>query len=860
MKLLTKNELQGIDSTSTTIKKWDEFFKTALPNLGYKDFLLKNMYPYEQGIPMLDGTYMPVPKDTGRVFFKMSFADKLAGALIPSGEGTAASWLRACALIFSLFIYKYEIFQALFPDKSEEDYDKLVEYFRIRKEDITNEKEVITRVREGIHYDLKKDSVPFTYWSEFINNSDIFYSALHSRGYKVIQGTINDLERENIPYLPGPDSVEFAGTRFGSIYHLTGSAPALFIYNKKLEDLSLDFPRDFMRKAMKIISGDNAYSQLTRFDEVYLQDYLVISLNPIDKFMCSTKQAFSSCISIARQDDISGTASNPAFGLPALFPSDSVFMVFMTPGKHKNMYWESSEWKKDPSERDKNKAYKYLKMTCRALTYKGTLTKYAKGELELIDNSSSRFSDIKDTVKQCIKDINPTQARLFVGRQYSAKGEDFIWQALIEWLLSKQGISTAVAYTDPVAKLQSTTMTEPSLFAGIHSGLREKWYHDFLREGALCDNKATVCDRFGYVRGIYYDNVSWSWRPGAISSGKVADPSIEYPANPPERGENLIVVGSSRRGSCGVQNMPAKPGLDMFKMMLGIQDYSYLNANVKICHECGALVPDSKQGCYKGHYYCDACIAKKQLKRCEACGEVYSTISQEDLEAHRLYNVWEFLDPENVEKHAPNIKCREQLKYYDMENVGIPAYQLKGFCIHCGGDVRGSNNSLKYMNRSIDVEGMKILVRLCDKCLERAVMCDKCRHVVFLEEETKPVILLPGKRVVCPRCIDSIRAKKEDKDLLKEAIQKVKDSGAFTPEELSDIDSKTLMAYMEREEAGDTGRLNSVTKNIYKQIASYLQGNPDRSFPKIAQEDKTPSSETIVSEETADTGAESVLA
>ena len=81
MKLLTREELGGIESTSKTIAKWDEFFKKALPNLGYRQETVDQMYPYENGIPMKDGTYMPVPKDTGRVFFQMSWADKLAGEI-----------------------------------------------------------------------------------------------------------------------------------------------------------------------------------------------------------------------------------------------------------------------------------------------------------------------------------------------------------------------------------------------------------------------------------------------------------------------------------------------------------------------------------------------------------------------------------------------------------------------------------------------------------------------------------------------------------------------------------------------------------------------------------------------------------
>ena len=43
MKLLTREELKGIDSSSKTIEKWDEFLKKAVYNLGYTQELIDNM-------------------------------------------------------------------------------------------------------------------------------------------------------------------------------------------------------------------------------------------------------------------------------------------------------------------------------------------------------------------------------------------------------------------------------------------------------------------------------------------------------------------------------------------------------------------------------------------------------------------------------------------------------------------------------------------------------------------------------------------------------------------------------------------------------------------------------------------------
>ena len=101
------------------------------------------------------------------------------------------------------------------------------------------------------------------------------------------------------------------------------------------------------------------YSNLSNVSDAYQlwgEEYTVLSLNPIDKLMCSTKQPFGSCISLAKENDNRGSNSTNALGLPTLFPNSSIFVMFTTNGKHKNMYWEEQEWLKKPEERDKAKA------------------------------------------------------------------------------------------------------------------------------------------------------------------------------------------------------------------------------------------------------------------------------------------------------------------------------------------------------------------------------------------------------------------------------------------------------------------------------------------------------------------------
>ena len=88
MKQLINEELKKVDSTKETITKWDVFLKKALWNMGFKQETIDGMYPYtkitekngiqyQAGIPMKDGTVIPIAEQ-GRVIFKNSIADKLA--------------------------------------------------------------------------------------------------------------------------------------------------------------------------------------------------------------------------------------------------------------------------------------------------------------------------------------------------------------------------------------------------------------------------------------------------------------------------------------------------------------------------------------------------------------------------------------------------------------------------------------------------------------------------------------------------------------------------------------------------------------------------------------------------------------
>lgn len=836
MRRLTVDELKGIDSTSKTIAKWDEFFKKALWNLGYKQSLIDNMYPYDKGIPMVDGSYLPVSKETGRVFFKMSLADKLCQALSVFYQSESRMQVASIAC-FMDHIWKssFEMFSTFFKDATEDDYAGYKDEWESKVRYAADEPSVI---RED--YNSKRRRPIFAkYWKKFIENSTISQNGLTCHVHNDDAGNIDNRTKELLADL--------------EIYTLndqySGMVPV--IYCHLVEDDYCAFPKDAVSQAFNVIDRFNssAGSRYKYFSEVYLQDYLVISLNPIDKFMCSTKQAFSSCMSIAKQNDVHGTASSPAFGLPSIFESDSVFLTFMTPGKHKNMYWEESEWEKDAPDRDKEKAYKYLKMTCRALTYKGTLLKTVRNFLKKVEEraTSDNFEDIPRDVKnklvEDIKELNPEGERLFVGRQYSANGEDYAWQQTIEFIMARRGIATGMAYataTDQFMHDLHDAIDYDSDIANGSAGFADSNRYKYLRCGSLCDHKVAVFDRFGYIRGIYYDNISLAFDPNIQSLRGDGYPdkkslALEYPVLPTDVAETVIQVGSSRSGSGGVTWFPMKAGVDMFKVMLGKQGFNYLNTRLRICDECGEVI-EGEVVRYHDSTLCKTCAEKKQITVCEHCGQAYSALDEEDAAMHEAYNIMELIHPKSFKKYQPKYICRATLKTLASDDNN------SFLCPHCGETFNIPNrpNGSNYQYRDSRREramirrkfhGYNIRIDFCNSCLEKAVMCDKCHKVLFLEDTSDACLLLPNRRVICPDCVDKIRLKVEKRRGYHELLRGMeKDDLLEDPVDSSE--PMDALAFNIKQEGCRVGSPDTIIKDVRKQIASYKQAHPEVDLPE----------------------------
>lgn len=804
MKILGKEDLKGIDSTKETLKKWDSFLREGVINLGFKQRVVDEMYPYSKGIPLKNGEYLPVG-DTGRVFFKLSWADKLAGVLSCLNSSSIKNETnkdihQVIEEVMSYIWFHYKDFTKIcFPDITEEQLNSLY-----------NSKE-------------EKDSILYTLWTTFIENSRI--ESLKRGSYTTLDMS-TDLP---IPHIyTSSDKTRVYAKQYKKI--TLSNSELIWIYNGLSQKYDGEFPISAFISAFRQVGLSSAVDKLAKFGEVYTQDYMVVSLNPIDKLMCSTKQAFSSCISLAKQNETQGTNSVHAFGLPALFPSDSIFLVFMTPGKHKNMYWEKGEWDKDPADRDKDKAYKYLKMTCRSLTYKGVPVDQVKERIKTLRVNSS------EQAKEQLDSLKIEQERLFIGRQYAAGGEDLIWPQLAEILLGELGIATGQSFSKEYSDLAANNS---SLYMSILSTISTNRYDTSLlyRYGNFVGDRGVELDRFGFRRGIYYDNLCWTWskeylnwrnsRVSTVETPFLQDGKIGHPINSTDK--HLISVGSGRYGSCGVSDSNMKSGLDAFKLLTGKQDFTYFNCAIKICSHCGKtlLGEESKYKTAKGKSLCSECIEELQMKVCPSCNMIYDS---SEAHLHEIYNIRELTNPKNYQDLPPKLVCRlnlERTALYpnrSLIDLGlVDPSSPKYICLHCG-DIYDLPlyHVTEYLTRTM-FHGIMIRVSLCNTCLKKGVVCDRCKKVVFIDSIDDACLLLTNRRVICSDCVADIRATKELKNKYVEVLKTLTelDVDPTHIENITDDDLTAKIAKQVLESGRKIGNVNTMIKDLQKQIKSY---------------------------------------
>lgn len=785
MKLLNEEEVQGHDYTQKTIDKWDEFLKKAVWNLGFKKDLIDNMYPYKQGVPLKDGTFLPVSQKTGRVFFRLSWADYLCYSMATlQNEGQIILYLFKLWRDTDIFLKFFS-----FIPEAEEDYKTLKEVLN-------------TKVKNDV---FKHDPLLEKYLNIFLEHSRINALSKEIENASAIFRTISSEKECKSQIIKIYQKSDNCSVNYSTRYYY------LIYY----EPLNNEFDDDSIGPQLINALYQINYSSgqlVTKNVESIFQKFLVISLNPIDKLMCSTKQAFSSCMSISRQNESSGTNSGPALGLPTLFDSDSTFLVFMTKGVYKNMYWEKEQWDKPGSDRDPDKAYKYSKMACRALTYQGLPTLALRNQKEELQKRNKELAD---------KLFKTT--RLFIGRHYSAAGEWHSWTIITEWLLGQMNISTGVSYTQELGELRDYLNenydADPS-WIGVNT-------MEWIYRGTLKDNSVIKLDRANRIRSIYFDNLRIEYNEKGRAKRqnyykKIDGELVDYIS---------IRTGPVRSGS-GDQNMLERAAnCDMFKLMTGQQQLNSLYQYLKVCNFCGNIILDTEDPSqnYKGHTICNNCIKEKLLKKCESCGDLYSEKDKEEVTKHTLVNIWEYIYPNKYKSMEPVYYCRTKLDRIRRGPSRI--------CARCGKvqDRVTYHGEFIQAVTQINIAEFPINISVCSSCLEHAIICDKCKRLIFLDKNSEPCILLPNKRVICQDCIDYIRLKKSKKEKLKDVIQDIKNDKF--PDEIDIKDYDTI--FKEENLSNATGtrtmtlRHKAILKNVARQINSITNRNPEEAGTKL---------------------------
>lgn len=711
MKLLTNGERVRVDSSQATIDKWDELLKSGVKNLGFKDELIKNMYPYEGAGLTLKGTDTKLPYDEhGRLFWQMSWMDKLALAFAYLTINIGRDSLNDLVYDFRvMYDIMHQYADIIFPNVEAEDRDeaifnalkeaKIVKLNKDTNRDsyigpsvilTAEEKELV--IRSGM-----ANKKPTKKQEEIRDILQIKLNALHPSGSRTY--------RTCIPIIPA------------------------------LNNIFEDFPLEYFQRLVAEYHGEDRTEDLVSslgakyagVGQIINEKYYCISINPIDKLMMSTNQAFGSCMSLIKEGDTRGGRNSVALALPTLFPNNSIVVGFATKGKHKNMYFDEEELRKDPKERDHSKGYKFLKMTTRMLGYMGKNIK--------------PLGIFTTEVEESLNEITEKE-RLFFGRTYAKYStNDTVYRQTIELLLDYAGIYTGYSALEKIDKYfhQEKTLSHQTVYS-------------MLNEAILTNNNIATRDRFDYNRQVYFDNLKPYRNNFSLNSLTDTTNANRIKENPENWQVWISTDPYSRTGAGGsMSDPPAHTNCSALKVWNGEQNYAYVNSYIKMCSKCGEVAKEEELIQTEDGKICQHCYEQGAYQTCSGCGENYSALSKVAVRTHTAKPLKELISILDGTKAGDKMYCTRQ------------ATKSGAICVHCG---KKHSVSWRAQNTQMSLElenGEMITLAFCDECLDKTVVCDKCKKLITIDSAENAMLLLPNKRTICFDCIDTIRLNKQRK-------------------------------------------------------------------------------------------------
>lgn len=771
MKRLTGEDAIRIDSSKETLDKWYKFIRKSAENVGYGPNVYNNIHPYlEKGFKVPSVNEQINLDKSGRAFFRRSVSDKmLTYVCLNTPRNNSIIHENIITVYFELvaqWLYQQHQNDKTIPEIPNINMAELSTYMlkhtNASVRSMLIDEPIFIKAIFNILYTAK---VKIRNNDKILDCTDTWIAILdelykhynyiisNNTNTEAIEKLIENIKTNSSQYdfddyrLKTP--INSANSYIIDIEYLDNIYGNIEIFNENNNNHLTSFTKNL--------------PSITNTNQVINEEYMVLSLNPIDKLMASTKQAYGSCLSLCYEGSNEGATGlhlRQGTGLYALMPSDEVYMIFYCNGKHKNMYWEKAQWQAAPENRDKEKAYKYFKYTVRQFGYNATIDKEIPKET---DNPNV--------------DIKFYEPRILPGRTYSVSGELIPLEFINSYLLHKAGIRTGYTSLEWNSKYEQQ---------GIHLNFSKQ---SLLNKGYLLKNKICYFDRYGFKRGMYFDNVILCDCITHSASDIIAS---KYSA---------VTTGHGRCGSYNVTSIQCSQEVNAFDLMNGKISYTKFNPEVKICKDCGKIInPNNKDSYSKtgDEYVCSECLESQNYKYCEYCNTWYLP---EEADQHTVVRLVDYLPLiTEVAEKDPKV-CIKQLKDIEFSETnfsynswGWSKYK-KHICAFCGKVEHDSTYLSDYADAqrsytSLMIAGITVKVRLCSSCISKAVICDVCGKIHILDENsTEPIILMPNKRVVCMDCAEKIRLKKAKKNKLLEQIQAIKETPKEDLENLKDTTS-----------------------------------------------------------------------